>query len=352
MAKIPGSLKWGPPGLFLLSVVLSQIHLAPTIVSALLAISLLLLGAQAIHWAYATLEARTGSRGIKVMILGLVGICVISGGLAAFLFLTHTQDASGNTQEANRNNSSDQTIQSTNQQGGFTGSQSGHINNYFGPLSPPPVKQPSFKSDAETPTYFFSIGCFNFRATSTLLSSIESGTPTPFISMPDVKRPHEWIPLISLYAINKELFADIRLFSPVTGEAFDLKKDTFKQLAPSWDVNFSDVALEVLNEDGVPIFQMIRKSPTNIQFFGLFRVPNYLLFLGFGDQAFGLKALKGEEANKYSPPPDFLPKIFRYPSWKFQGVYSDNPFPPPCPPGSLSRIFVMSDGLQAGPPNW
>ena len=107
----------------------------------------------------------------------------------------------------------------------------------------------------------------------------------PFISMPDPTNPGQWIPVLSFHAAHGKLFADVRLFSPVTGEAFVLKQDGFSRFAPAWDMNFNDSALEVVNEAGVSIFQLIRKAKNILQLYGFFRVPNNLLFLGIGRDA-------------------------------------------------------------------
>jgi len=218
-----------------------------------------------------------------------------------------------------------------------------------GPATTTSLPKPTaaFKENAAPSYYLFSIACMTFRPIGKFLEGIESGQPTPFITM---MRGTTSTPLISLYAQDdKKLYADVTLFSPLTGQAFVLKKDTFSRYAP-WDVNYNDRAIEVVDQNETPIFHLIRETDTILRIDGLLRMKDSILFLGRGGTYVGV--LLGKDANNYVPPPDFLPKIFKYQSWKYQGEYADAGNPQPqCTQISKDGIFAMSAGLIAQAPD-
>ena len=211
-----------------------------------------------------------------------------------------------------------------------------------GPITATPLPPPTLAFKEAASAYLFSLSCMNFKPSGGLLSGIESGKPTPFITMK--YEDGTLVPLISPYATDGKFYVDVTLFSPVTGEAFKLRKDTFSRLMPTWDVNFNDRAIEVVDQNGTAIFQLIRKSDSILEIAGLIRTKNAVWFLG--QNGTYASALIGEQANKYVPPPDFLPKLFKYPSWKYPGIYaaSENQRPP-CSPGSKQSLFNVSRGL-------
>ncbi|MEH2557986.1 hypothetical protein V1286_005515 [Bradyrhizobium algeriense] len=213
------------------------------------------------------------------------------------------------------------------------------INNFYGASSGP--QQNRFSEDADTPVTF-SIGCMNFRPIKELLESINSGNPTPFLSAQ--RAGAEPIPLVSLYMKDGAIWADINLFAPYQKYvAFSLKGMTFKKLAPNWDVNASTRAIEVVDENRVPIFQLLRTSNSHLRIDGFFRADDRILFLGRGGLL--LNVLRGEDAKRYVPPSDFLPKLFKYPSREHPGemVFPEPPRPS-CPPESQG-ISAISKGL-------
>ena len=214
------------------------------------------------------------------------------------------------------------------------------INNFYGAPAQPQEKR--FSEDVNTPITF-SIGCMNFRPIKGLLDAISSGTPTPFLS---AHRPGqaEPTPLVSLYKKDGSIWADINLFAPHQKYvAFSLKGTTFQKLAPNWDVNASARAIEVVDESGTAIFQLVRSSNSHLRIDGLFRTDDRILFLGRGGTL--INFLRGEEAKRYVPPKDFLPKMFLYPSREHPGeMVVPEPPRPYCPPNSQG-IAAISEGL-------
>jgi hypothetical protein len=81
---------------------------------------------------------------------------------------------------------------------------------------------------------------------------------------------------------------------------------------PNWDRNMNDNALEIVDQDANPVFQLIRLRPSHFLITGIFPVPGGGFMLA-GDHGISYVA---------TVPADFtITPIFRYPSWKYPGVY-------------------------------
>ena len=79
------------------------------------------------------------------------------------------------------------------------------------------------------------------------------------------------------------------------------------------DRNFSPDAFEVINKDGTVVFQMTRKTPSQLVFRGIFPTPMGLCYVS-----------DSVVCNPPSPPANFLLRpIFKYPSHEFPGKYAD-----------------------------
>lgn len=217
----------------------------------------------------------------------------------------------------------------------------GTINNFYSASAPLQGSSPIFSEDTNAHP-IFSIGCMNIAPIKGLLDRINRGEPSPFLSF---SREGTQTPVISPYVKDGLLTADVSLFAPgQVYEAFSLRGGKFHLLAPNWDVNASERAIEVVNESGVPIFQLIRSSTKHLHIDGLFRTKNAVLFLGRGGLI--IQPILGDAANRYVPPTDFLPKMFRYPSWQHPGeMIEPQPARPACPPDSQG-IMAISDGVS------
>jgi hypothetical protein len=108
-------------------------------------------------------------------------------------------------------------------------------------------------------------------------------------------------------------------------------------------VNANDRALEIIDERGVPVFQMVKLTRRHLRVDGLFRTRNAVLLLGFGGPY--IQPILGDKANSYAPPTDFLPKIFLYPSWQHPGETVQPQPPRPACPANSQGIAAISDGL-------
>lgn len=84
--------------------------------------------------------------------------------------------------------------------------------------------------------------------------------------------------------------------------------------------NYNNVALEIADDEGVPLFQVIQESPNQLRINGVF-------LLGISPQTGTLIRLwawdKYAETSPDQPKNFTLKPIFKYPSWKYLGQYAE-----------------------------
>src|SRR5262249_15442565 len=120
---------------------------------------------------------------------------------------------------------------------------------------------------------------------------------------------------IGLYLKDNVLLADVKLWSGESESPVEIKGNKFIVKRPGWDRNFTANAFEVVDENGSPVFQMIRKTKYDFVFKGILVTPR-LIFVA--DQAcVQLSAARARDIHLSLTP------IFKYPSWKFPGKYAD-----------------------------
>jgi hypothetical protein len=88
--------------------------------------------------------------------------------------------------------------------------------------------------------------------------------------------------------------------------------------APGLDVNYNDKAVEVVDPNQIPIFQIIFETPKKVR-----------INTAYLDKNGEIVVVSGPEVtriNPSNPPPVFpLKTLFKYPSWKYLGKYADEP---------------------------
>jgi hypothetical protein len=156
--------------------------------------------------------------------------------------------------------------------------------------------------------------------------------PTNFL------RKHDAIPFymggyngISGHLKGDVLYCDVTLWGGGTGpSSVEIKENKFTVRPPNWDRNFSQNALEVINENGQPILQLIRTTPSHWVVNGVFISPDRIM----------VATDKGTRSVRNVPnlPPELREKlnkdirdalanlkpIFKYPSYQHEGEYVDN----------------------------
>ena len=115
-----------------------------------------------------------------------------------------------------------------------------------------------------------------------------------------------------LYAQNGKVYIDVALTDGSGHLPVEIRKNVFVIRPPNWDRNSSATALEVVNENLVPVFQLIFRSPSQIQINGIFPTPK-------GD----LLVVEESRVRLNPPLPTLfsIKRIFKYPSWKYPGQY-------------------------------
>jgi hypothetical protein len=126
---------------------------------------------------------------------------------------------------------------------------------------------------------------------------------------------------LKVYRESETTFVDVTLYGGTTTSPLEIRRNEFvDRTPPGWDRNFSDAAIEVVNENGYPVFQLIYETPSCIRINGVLRNRRGEVVLN----------REGVALNPRGPVRPLKP-IFRYPSWKFRSVYADDAVTPEEP---------------------
>jgi hypothetical protein len=108
-----------------------------------------------------------------------------------------------------------------------------------------------------------------------------------------------------MYMEGDTVYVDVRVGDGSRSSPFvTIKHNEFVQPPVGWDRNFDDSALEFVNQNGLPMFQLIYAGPSIVQVTGIFVVDKFLI-------------IANETSMAINPGPGFyhLPEpIFKYPS--------------------------------------
>ena len=113
---------------------------------------------------------------------------------------------------------------------------------------------------------------------------------------------------IRLYMDQGKLYADVSVYGGLGKPPIEVKHNQFVLRNPRWDRNFDSVALEIVDENKFPVFQLIYESSYHIVINGLFPSPSGLNL--FGDTGFIGNAT--EIPNTFR-----IERLFKYPSSQF-----------------------------------
>jgi hypothetical protein len=119
---------------------------------------------------------------------------------------------------------------------------------------------------------------------------------------------------VTLQMKNDRVLFNFVLWDSSGKPPIEVHDNEFTVRNSQWDKNRSDNELEVINSEGTVVFQMIRKSPTDILLTGIFPLPAGTFLIAGHNGAI--------QTNQILP--KYLPsKIFKYPSWQYPGVHAD-----------------------------
>ncbi|MGA2184245.1 MAG: hypothetical protein ABSH47_14580 [Bryobacteraceae bacterium] len=110
---------------------------------------------------------------------------------------------------------------------------------------------------------------------------------------------------ITPYLIGNKVYTDVALYAGPSSPPVEVKRGTFVVRRSGWDRNADRGAFEVVNEAGVPVFQMIYRTPGDIVIKGLIVLKN-AVFIADDN---------GTLINPGTAPfPYKISRIFKYPS--------------------------------------
>jgi hypothetical protein len=114
---------------------------------------------------------------------------------------------------------------------------------------------------------------------------------------------------------NGVVYCDVTIWGGEDGPPITIIHNKFTVKPMNLDRNSSANALEVVDQQGEPIFQFIRKTPAHYVMNGLIPIPQ---------GGFILATDKGTRIGVQPPiPKGALKPIFKYPAWKYPGQYAE-----------------------------
>lgn len=123
---------------------------------------------------------------------------------------------------------------------------------------------------------------------------------------------------VSLHMKNDVFLFSFKVWGGPGKPPIEIKNNEFVVRDVGDDRNSSANALEIIDANGNPLFQMIRETPTDIVVNGVFPVPHLRGPIIAGPDGVITGASPSDlAAFKLKP-------IFKYPSWKYPGKYADD----------------------------
>jgi hypothetical protein len=144
---------------------------------------------------------------------------------------------------------------------------------------------------------------------STSIARLRNTPWQPFVYLGDS-------PSFSIFVEGHTLLVTTSVGGGQFGPAIEVRNNVFAVRDPSFDSNSNEHALEVVNAEGQPVFQLIQKNPMHIIINGYFPVANGRPILA------GPKGLVSN-ANDQAISDFKLKPIFKYPAWKYPGQYAE-----------------------------
>lgn len=117
------------------------------------------------------------------------------------------------------------------------------------------------------------------------------------------------IPFIA-YQDSSRLFIDADVYAGEDSPPILIRRNVVSGLPFKWDGNFNSRALEIVNPDTLPVFQLVYLSKDTIRIRGVFQAKGKLVIV---DES-GVTEAQGKRVLFYG-----TRAIFKYPSWKYPG---------------------------------
>jgi len=169
--------------------------------------------------------------------------------------------------------------------------------------APAPIEQPTFREKVENVTVSLGRGGISVSYT---MRSLKNGPMRPFLF-------DKFAPII-MYVEDNKLYADVKVSGPSGESPIEIKHNEFTVRVPGWDKNSNQSALEVVNQQGFPVFQMIYRNNYEIEINGFISIPGSLVIA----QEDGVRIISLKDLSSTKIPVS-IKRIFKYPSWKYPG---------------------------------
>lgn len=160
-------------------------------------------------------------------------------------------------------------------------------------------KEPTFKEDRDN--LMFSLG--GGMTCGYSVEQLRKGPATPFNFGGHLP--------IKVYLKGRKLFADVEVFPGAGLPPIKIIGNKLSGLPPNWDSNKNESALEIVNQNFVPVYQFIYKNDGHVVLNGVFPFPSGVVLADAGKMVI----------NPTMPAKLSLARLFKYPSWKYPAVY-------------------------------
>jgi hypothetical protein len=139
------------------------------------------------------------------------------------------------------------------------------------------------------------------------------------------KRPANIAPFgdahtIQAYIESGRLYVDALLYYAAGQPPLQLVHNSLKDLPPQWDRNYDDSAIEIVDENLTPRFQIIYKNPRTVMLRGVFQFPR-------GDGVVVIEADRNRHFVGSLEDSVRIDRLFNYPSRLHQGEELSQPVP-------------------------
>ncbi len=158
-------------------------------------------------------------------------------------------------------------------------------------------------------------------ASDELSVSVGGGGITVVVERDDLAKGRRNVAVIGnstvyMYLDSGRLYADVTVATAPDKPVLQVKHNALITSPYQWDFNYNDRALEVVNPEGIPYFQMIFVTEHHIVINGIFPNGGYnTAFLADDEGVWPNRSI-----SQYTQKP-----IFQYPAWRYPGVYAATP---------------------------
>ena len=118
---------------------------------------------------------------------------------------------------------------------------------------------------------------------------------------------------------NGKLFVDVEIYSKTGFPPIKIINNKLYNLPTDWDRNSNDIALEIVNENLQPMYQLVYEKPFNLNIKGVFPNPSGAII---ADDIRGVSFISYDRLQQF-PAKFKLKPIFKYPSWRYPGEYNE-----------------------------